>query len=105
MTRPQSEPMAIGIPDGTPTPRQTHCSGASMPVDLAGYYELQKAGVRWDTPVEDIPGTGRGEARVACDNQEVSEQRGTVRYGYALCRECMALERGYRATLRARASR
>lgn len=101
MTRPQSEPIGIGIPDGTPRPRQAHCSGASLPVDLASYRALERTGVRWETRSEDIAPEGRTDARVECAGQAVTMQRGNTTYSYALCRECMALEARFRAALAA----
>lgn len=101
MTRPQSEPIGIGIPDGAPRPRQTHCSGASLLVDVATYRTLERSGVRWATRSEDIPADGKGDARVACDGQAVTLTRGTTVYSYALCRDCMALEAKFRAALAA----
>ncbi len=100
MTRPQSEPIrGIGIPDGNPAPRPRHCSGATMLVDHAAYRALERTGVRWETRSEDIPADGKVTARVSCNGEEVSMQRGTATYTYALCRACMQLERQFRAML------
>lgn len=95
-----SDPLRIGIPDGKPAPRPTHCAGASLEVDLAGYRALERGGIRWATRSSDLPVEGKGPARVACEGREVTEQRGTVTYTYAVCRECAALEHKFRTALK-----
>ncbi len=101
MTRPQSEPIGIGIPDGKPAQRQTHCSGACLLVDLASYRTLERSGVKWSTRSEEIPASGKADARVDCGGQACTLTRGTTVYTYALCRDCMALEASFRASLAA----
>lgn len=91
--------LAIGIPDGKPAPRPRHCSGASLLVDRVTYRALERDGVRWETRSDDIPAEGKASARVACDGQELTLTRGTQTYTYALCRECMVLEKQFRAAL------
>lgn len=101
--RPQSEPLpAIGIPDGKPTPRPSHCSGASLLVDRESYRALERGGIRWETRSKDLPAEGKGPARVACAGVELTLTRGTQTYTYALCRECMTLENQFRAALAAK---
>jgi hypothetical protein len=103
MTRPQSEPMlAIGIPDGTTAPRPRFCSGASLLVDRATYRALERDGVRWETRSDAVPVEGKATARVACNGQELTLERGKATYTYALCRECMVLESQFRAALAAK---
>jgi hypothetical protein len=105
VTRPQSEPkLAIGIPDGTWTPRPRFCSGASMLVDHATYRALERDGVRWATRSDEIPVDGKGTARVACNGQELTLERGSTVYTYALCKQCMVLESEFRAALAAKAA-
>lgn len=101
MTRPQSEPGRIGIPDGKPHARQNHCSGANLLVDIASYRSLERSGIRWATRSEDIPVEGKADARVDCSGQACTLTRGTTVYSYALCAECMKLEANFRAALAA----
>ncbi len=98
--RPQSNPIAcIGIPDGNPAPRPRHCAGAALLVDRATYRELERGGVRWETRSNELPDDGKATARVSCDGQERTLQRGTTTYTYAVCSECMALEAKFRAAI------
>ncbi len=100
--RPQSEPMSVGIPDGTPHPRQRHCSGACLLVDRAGYRELERSGVRWETRSEDVPTDGKAYARIECaaNVETIARHHGT--YIMGLCADCTALEGRFRAALAAR---
>ena len=67
MTRPQSEPIGIGVPTGTALGRrQRHCPGATLRVTREDYASMRRAGEVFATGSDDIRQDGVSDARVFC---------------------------------------
>ncbi len=84
--------MRVFAPGGMGGPRFNRCCGALLRVSLPDYRELERGGVRWETPTRDIPASGTTAARVRCDQDEVRLERGGLNYGFGLCSSCMEME-------------
>lgn len=102
MTRPQSEPMGIGVPSGEVSFRQVHCPGATLRVTRPEYLVMRRDGQVWVTGPDDIRHDGLSDARVFCRDDVAlirapqgkrDEKRVFAIYHSALCGSCAELER------------
>ena len=92
----------LGAIDAPPIgPSVSECPGALLRLSRDEYREYERGGERFLTPCRDVPFDARGDVRLMCSNQVMS-QRGCSGHiiEYGLCASCSGLEARHREALR-----